>query len=172
MKANYAYPGRFLFTRGHCVVHAWAHVAGLDAEGAKLLAEYAYATPSWHRPRRGVRHVVPHPDFGDVEPLLDPTTGAGWTRGNPHVHLWAKLVGMRVLCQITPGGKRVTRVNKWGERRERFYPMTVSQFAKSKPIGRFILCVAGHALALIDGVLWGDWAPRSRVEVAYQVEAL
>lgn len=173
MKANYAYPGRFLFAKGHCVVHAWAHAAGLDADGAKMLAEYAYNTPSIVRPRRGVRNAVTSPHLGcAVEPLLDRTTGAAWVRPDPCA--WAALAGVRIVHEVHPAGRNVTRRHPWNASLTvtRFYAVTVEAFRKANPVGRFVVLVRGHALALIDGVLYGDWAPRSRVDVAYQVEVL
>lgn len=50
--------------------------------------------------------------------------------------------------------------------------MTVAQFVKAHPVGRFILHRRGHAFALIDGVV-NDWdvgtGPRSRLCAAWEV---
>lgn len=51
--------------------------------------------------------------------------------------------------------------------------ITLNQFCKRYPKGRFYVLVKGHALAVVDGVIHDhSYKPRRHVLMAYKVEAI
>jgi hypothetical protein len=141
-RLRFAYPNPF--PRNHCVVHAWTHLAGGDEETARVLKYSAVADRQLTEDgtKRGL-------DFS-------------W---------WARQLGLKVVEE-----KHLLRVRGavTGWVSSRYAPVpalpTLQRFAREHPRGRYMVRVSGHAVAVIDGVVWGYHRPRTRVLQYLKVE--
>lgn len=150
---DYAYVNPF--PRNHCAVHAFEHVrTSTPCEfGARSLAKAAY--DAGILTHRGVAHVMRD---------IDEWCRVARVRVAEAVRFPLKLV--RVDTQFYSRRGRVRDV--------RFVPTgpTVTQFARGAgAVGRWVVVVAGHVLAVVDGQPRGIWRARSRVYHAYRMEA-
>lgn len=134
------------FARNHCVVHAWTHLSGGNADSAVALA--AKARAQRHMTRAGVVH--------DIK-----TT---W---------WADAVGLRVVREVRLIRASYAATGAYGTGGY-FTPVrslpTLQSFAWGHPRGKYWVRVQGHAVAVIDGKIFGSWRPRSRVVHYVEVE--
>lgn len=150
MPTNYAFPNPF--KHNHCVPLAWAHVAGIGAEGAIRLAEIATRE----------RVLLPN---GRVIHALNVYTGGVFGPVS-----WAEAARMRIkrLVKYTSllNVKQRLGVVQWKRVTKR---PTLAKFAKRHTRGKFVVFVPGHAVALIDGVLFGFYRPRSHVDAFIEV---
>jgi hypothetical protein len=127
------------FNRNHCVPLAWTHLSGGGTEAAMALAATARVC--------GV------------------LSARGWAKSGRE-NWWAKQVGMAITRYVRFRRDR-SKVGRYqvehdGEGAVPSLP-TLATFRKLHPTGRFLVNVRGHAVALIDGKVYGHWAPRSRV---------
>ena len=150
------------FPRNGCVPCALAHLAGKGAVWAAALAATAATTDAGHgfliRKHGGAYMVRP-----GEEKLYDWLSGRGWIAQPDRARReWCRLAGLR--------GTEVVQYPRrsW----DGVGAPTVTQFAKTHRRGRWLVLTYNHAIALIEGRYYGDWAARSRVYCAVQVEPL
>lgn len=147
-RANFRYKNPF--ARNHCVVTAYVHCTDdPSADAALALAEKARA--AGHLTRRGGVH------------------------GLVGLFAWfAREVGMRVAEQHEYHVGRLYRVLlHQAEVRNQPAPergMWLGTFAKTHPTGRWVVRVHRHAVAVVDGVVYGLYQPCSVVTDAVRLE--
>lgn len=127
------------FKRNHCVPLAWTHLSGGDAMTAMRLASTA----------RICRQL----------------SARGWAKSGRE-DWWAKQVGMAITRYVRFRRDR-SLVGRYQAKHDAAGDVpslpTLATFRKLHPTGRYLVNVRGHAVALIDGKVYGHWAPRSRV---------
>jgi len=135
------------FSRNHCVVNAYNHIRQGNAEDAQALAT--------EMRQRGILSA----------------------RGSVKRHFYREmvdLIGHEIVERWRPGPElfKLELVTFWDggtTHRRQYYGPTVAAFVREHPTGSWILYVRSHAVALIDGVLRGEWEPRSRVRLALRL---
>lgn len=156
---THKYPNPFM--QGHCVVNAVSHVkAEPTPQFAIDLAAKAYEA------RREVRHPLEQRDAmrgHDVTRLLDPRDGAGYIRHPEDTKAWLALAGLREVERI-----------EYGTYEESGKGPPLRDFARDHPTGRWIVGIPMHAVALVDGHIYGIEGRGifSPVTVAIRVEEI
>jgi len=151
---RYSFPNPFI--RNHCVPLAFAHV-GL-----------AYAAIVGDDKRNA--YVRDRTAAAKRLRILSPAGVAFNTLAN--AEKWALVFGLVVAKVVRyirayPGEQRTGG----GYCTPRRHLMTLATFARRHPSGTYVVRVTGHAVALIDGVLYGYYRPRSIVNGYVKLEA-
>lgn len=148
MTSNLAFP--YPFTRNGCVPVAWTHLAQADAPEtfARSLAGIAQ--------KRGGQYLTPAGIAYDA-------------RNTSRLHWWAGQCGLRVaqVVRYLKGDGATSAGSEY--KLVRRHP-TLARWARLHRRGRYIVFVSCHAVAVIDGVIFGYYRPRSLVQVAAKVE--
>lgn len=144
---NYRSP----FDRAHCGVDALAVIADFCASEAHHLAELGRSRTSTAMPERNLLMRAGSTWYVDLEQ-------------------WARLIEHRVVQQLKFAPARwIKYCDMW--RREGWSPcVTLRTFCKQHPTGRWYVCSRSHAVAVIDGVPYGQYWMNSRVQRAAQLE--
>lgn len=146
-----------------CVPCAFAHLTGTGAAGARRIAARAARTAAPSRV-----HALRD------RKLYNLRSGSGWASRPSDVRAWAKLAGLAVR-ETWDWWQEWTQAqiqaHKTGACLSRtLHRPTVARFAREHPVGRWVVYTRDHAIALVDGVLYGFYQPRSRVHWAYRFD--
>ena len=148
MTSNLAFP--YPFDRNGCVPVAWTHVAQADAPEtfARLLAGAAQKLAGKY---------------------LTPAGVAYGARDTSRLCWWARQCGLRVaqVIRYVKGDGATSSASEY--KLVRKYA-TLARWARLHPRGRYVVFVNSHAVAVIDGTIFGHYSPRSLVQVAVKVE--
>jgi hypothetical protein len=136
------------FSKRHCVPLAIGHLAEMSGHEVAALAMDARATPAdAHTEERGERAMLLRP------------AGYAWAYYRADLNQWCALAGLRVIQQTDEVYPRRDRI-------------TITEFARRHPRGRFFVLVARsrHAVAVVDGRIYGEWGARQRVGRFFELE--
>lgn len=147
MPTNMAYPNPF--PKNHCVVHAWTHLAGGNEWVARSTAAAA----------RAVNRLTPNGGvYGTDTPEM-----LTW---------WAKEVGLEVVRseryyrEMTSSWSAVHHNHPVDYYTPVRRNVTLKTWARRHPVGKWLVLVPGHAVAVINGVIWGWYRPGTIVRSA------
>ena len=147
------------FTRGHCAVVAWAHLAG-QGRSRDFMFELAARMKKVGKVE-GFRVLD---ERGSARLLMD-----------SHVATWAAEIGVTVFGQRSWYKVRDLGRNRRGERIGKAVavpghtPTLAAFIRKYKRGGRWLVITPDHAVAVVNGRPRGDYSPRSYVLRAYRI---
>jgi len=151
------------FFRGHCVVMSFAHLKEKPSyDFASTLALKAYEVA---RPIRDPREETDTAWGHNVHRLLDANDGGAYAEHPEDVATWLALTGLRQVERLA-----------WAPAEAWWNPggaPSLEKFAREHPTGRWFIGINGHAVALVEGKLFGvNWTPYLNfpLRVAVRVE--
>jgi hypothetical protein len=147
-KSQYLFPNPF--ETNHCVPLAWAHVSG-EATAAKA-EQIAYRARA-----RG---------------WLSPRGLSSNSRDSHRLDVWAAWAGVRVarVDRLIRDPWHVMQGGDGGYFKPVTHRPTLARFARTHRRGRYVVFVSRHAVAVVDGQVYGLAKPRMVVEAIVTVE--
>ena len=146
MSETRLHPGLTLPDHNHCVPYAFAVVKGMDQHGFEDLCRAARATLT----ACGAMYLLSG-------------RGLAWARGR-NFFRWAEIAGLSAV-----DGPSRPAFATGGLRDGGRGICTAAQFARKHPHGLFILFSRNHAMACVDGLLYGYVKARAHVQEWYEV---
>lgn len=142
------------FTRNHCVPCAWTHLGGGDDRTVVALAQAARAVDR-----------------------LTAKGGVYNTTSSDQLAWWSREVGVEVVkvehyIRTTPEYTQTALEHLGPDYKSVRKMVSLKTWARRHPVGKWLVLVPGHAVAVINGMVWGYYKTSSIVQHAVQVKRL